>query len=124
MLFALVLREVPRDALPTMRGGLRRYLVLLLGTGCLGVVSGTIEVALPSIAIAAHHPGLAGALVVVATLGTLLGAVVAMRGRRPASATDQPAPRSSRTTDRPMPEPAPVTTAIFVCSASMAPQTR
>jgi hypothetical protein len=65
------------------RVGLRRYAGLLAGTACIGAVTGSLEVVAPALAIAAGHPSAAGVLATVATLGTLLGALVAMRRQVP-----------------------------------------
>ena len=42
-------------------------------------MTGSLEVVAPALAIAAGHPRAAGPLAIVATVGTLLGALVAMR---------------------------------------------
>lgn len=77
--FGLVCADVPAHPDGVARAALARYLPVLGATLMMGVVTGTLEVAAPAIAIGAGHPGAAGPLVTVATLGTLLGAVVAIR---------------------------------------------
>jgi hypothetical protein len=77
--FGLVCADVPTRAGQPARVGLSRYGPLLASTLLVGAVTGTLEVAAPAIAIGAGHPGAAGPLVTAATLGTLLGALVAMR---------------------------------------------
>ena len=77
--FGLVCSDVPTNDGERSRAGLARYGALLAATLLVGAVTGTLEVAAPAIAIAAGHPGAAGPLVTVATVGTLVGAVVAMR---------------------------------------------
>ena len=72
---------------PVRDGGRTRvhhYLVLLVGTAFIGAVTGSLEVVAPALAIAAGHAAVAGVLAIVATTGTLTGALVAMR--RPVSA--------------------------------------
>lgn len=77
--FGLVCADVPAHPDGRARTALSRYLPVLVATLLMGAVTGTLEVAAPAIAIGAGHPGAAGPLVTVATLGTLLGAVVAIR---------------------------------------------
>lgn len=77
--FGVVCADVPARTHVRTRVRLARYAALLAGTLLVGAVTGTLEVAVPAIAIGAGHPGAAGPLVTVATLGTLTGAVVAMR---------------------------------------------
>jgi hypothetical protein len=72
--FGLVCVSVPVGP----RGG-ARYLSLLIGTALVGAVTGSIEVVGPALALSAGHPGFAGPLATVATIGTLVGALVAMR---------------------------------------------
>jgi predicted MFS family arabinose efflux permease len=57
----------------------RRYVALLLGTALIGAVTGSLEVVAPALAIGAGYPRVAGPLATVATIGTLVGALVAMR---------------------------------------------
>ena len=80
--FGLVCR--PGAARDGGRTPVHHYLGLLLGTAAIGAVTGAVEVVAPAMAIAASHPGAAGLLATVATVGTLSGALVAMR--RPVSA--------------------------------------
>jgi predicted MFS family arabinose efflux permease len=72
--FGLVCVSAPLTA---RRG--TRYLSLLIGTAAVGAVTGSLEVVAPAFAISAGHPGLAGPLATVATIGTLVGALIAMR---------------------------------------------
>jgi MFS family permease len=77
--FGVVCADVPSRADHGSRVRLRTYAALLAGTLLVGAVSGTLEVAAPAIAIGAGHPGAAGPLVTIATVGTLVGATIAMR---------------------------------------------
>lgn len=79
ILFGLVCADVPASPTRHARASLARYRPVLVATLLMGAVTGTLEVAAPAIAIGAGHPGAAGPLVTVATAGTLLGALVAMR---------------------------------------------
>jgi hypothetical protein len=78
VLFGLGCRGAVPERKPT-GARLRRYASLLAMTALLGAVGGTLEIYAPAVAIAAGHPGAAGILVAIATLGTLIGAAVAVR---------------------------------------------
>jgi MFS family permease len=78
VLFALVIPRSESAASVRRRVALRRYLAPLVVTLLFGAVDGTVQVYAPAVAIAAHHPGVAGPLVITATVGTLLGALYAM----------------------------------------------
>ncbi len=61
------------------RIAVRRYLNPLVLTLLIGAVIGSLEVIAPALAIAAHHPGAAGPLVIIATLGMVASGTLAMR---------------------------------------------
>ncbi|HZZ96257.1 MAG TPA: MFS transporter [Jatrophihabitantaceae bacterium] len=88
VLFALA---VPRGRAPGGSPGrvaVRRYFTPLLLTLLVGAVAGSLEVVAPALAIAAHHPGAAGPLVIIATLGMVASGALAMRvGNRIAART-------------------------------------
>jgi MFS family permease len=79
VLFALAIPSRRSRADDQTRVGVRHYVAVLVLTGLLGAVAGSLEVVAPALAIAAHHPGAAGPLVIVATLGTVVSGVLAMR---------------------------------------------
>jgi hypothetical protein len=79
VLFGLVCADVPARVDSRARARLGHYAMLLAGTLLVGAVTGTLEVAAPALAIDAGHPGAAGPLVTIATVGTLVGAAVAMQ---------------------------------------------
>ena len=79
VLFALAVPRTRRRGGPASRVALRRYAKPLVLTLLIGAVVGSIEVIAPALAIAAHHPGAAGPLVIIATLGTVASGALAMR---------------------------------------------
>jgi MFS family permease len=88
VLFALAIPRTRSRSTDQQRVAVRRYLVLLVLTGLIGAVVGSLEVIAPAIAIAAGHPGAAGPLVIVATLGMVAAGTAAMRwGSRVPTAT-------------------------------------
>jgi MFS family permease len=79
VLFALAVPRGRRPGASQHRVAVRHYLMPLVLTLLIGAVTGSLEVVAPALAIAAHHPGAAGPLVIIATLGMVASGALAMR---------------------------------------------
>jgi MFS family permease len=79
VLYALAIPRTRQRSADERRVAVRRYLGLLVLTALLGAVIGSLEVIAPAVAIADGHPGAAGPLVIVATLGMVAAGTAAMR---------------------------------------------